>query len=51
MKYQNINGENLKELKYIQERLKENLNEKEKKENSHEILCCDPLQSVQIGLQ
>ena len=51
VKYQNINGENLKELKYIQERLKENLNEKENKENSHEILCCDPLQSVQIGLQ
>ena len=40
----------LLELKNIQERLKENLIEKEKKESFHEIIWCDPLQSVQTGL-
>ena len=49
VKYENINGENIKELKYIQERFRKNLIEKEKKENFHEILNCDPLQSVQMN--
>ena len=49
MKYENIYGENIKELRYFQERFKENLIEKETKENFHEILNCDPLQSLQMN--
>ena len=48
VKYEKINGDNLKELRYIEERIKENLNEKEKIEKLHVILKCDPLRSVRM---
>ena len=46
VKYEKINGENLKDIRYIAERFKENLKEKEKKENLQVILNCDPLRSA-----
>ena len=38
VKYENINGENIKELKYIQERFKENLIKKEKMKINYKII-------------
>ena len=49
VEYEKINGDNLKEIKYIQERIKENMKEREnKKEISQEILYCDPLLSLDM---
>ena len=45
VEYKEINGDNLKELKYIQERIEENMKERE---ISQEILYCDPLLSVKM---
>ena len=43
-----INGDNLKELKYIKERIKENMKERENERGTQEILYCDPLLSVKM---
>ena len=49
VEYEKINGDNLKEIKYIQERIKQNMKEREnKKEIYQEILYCDPLLSVKM---
>ena len=48
VKYEKINGENLKELRYIEKRMKENLTEKENIEKFQAILDCDPLRSVRM---
>ena len=48
VKYEKINGENLKELRYIEKRMKENLTQKENIKKFQEILDCDPLRSVKM---
>ena len=48
-KYDQIFGNNLNKMKYIVNRLRENMKQREKIEESQEILKCDPLQYCSNG--